>query len=181
MGKCEIVTCMDPKEANSSWASQDTFMGQSAWSSGGELDLPVHGRVKLEGGGGLCLGSRANSSGSVAPSGSDALGSLGAVTPTSDSALGIGDGTLPFEEGPWGPQPHPTFQGQSGHHSQSWRRGTFKVADKLCRAPVETSLNGQHIFGEPWPMQLSLQPTSLDNPELLWSLLGEGSPFAVET
>ena len=76
-GKCDIVTCMDPKEAKSCWNPRGMLMHQSACSSGVESDPSALGREKPGGGSGLCLGTRASSSGGAASSGSEALGTLG--------------------------------------------------------------------------------------------------------
>ena len=95
--KCDMVTCMDPKEAKSIWAPGGTLMGQSACSGGGESDSSAH---EMEApGGDLCLGIRASSPGGAAFSGSNAVSSLGVVTPNGGSALCISDGVLPLEVG----------------------------------------------------------------------------------
>ena len=101
-GKCDMVTCRDPKEAQSSWAVMGMLMGQSACSSGGKPDLSTHKGEKPGDAKGLCFGTRANSSGCAVSSGSDAVSSLGAGTLTSGSALGVGDGALPSEVGATG-------------------------------------------------------------------------------
>ena len=93
---------MDPKEATSSRHTQGMFVGQSACSSGGELDSSAHRREKPGDGSDLHLGTRMSFSGGVASSGFDALSSLRAVTPTGGSTLGIGDSALPSEAGATG-------------------------------------------------------------------------------
>ena len=179
-GKCLIVTCMDPKEVKSlgipgvhSWACLPALVEVS------QTHMPKQG--KSQGGSGLHLGTRVSSSGGAASSGSDVFRSLGVVTPTVASTLGISNSALSLEEGAQGPEPHPTFQGQSGCHSEFWRWATCEVPDLLCRSPPQASWNRQCIFGEPWPMSLSLQPAPLNNPKLPWSLLVESSPFTLAT
>ena len=43
-----MVTCIDPKEANSSWAARGMLMGQSSCSSGGEPDSSTHKQESQE-------------------------------------------------------------------------------------------------------------------------------------
>ena len=101
-GKCDIVTCRDSKEAQSSWASRGRLMGQSACSGGVEPDSSTHKRAKPGGASGLHLGARASSSDGAASSGSDAVNSLGAGALTGGSTLVVSDGALPLEAGATG-------------------------------------------------------------------------------
>ena len=66
-GKCNMVTCMEPKEAKSSWAPRGLLMGQSACSSGVESNSSAHKREKLGSASRLHLGTGASSSGGVWP------------------------------------------------------------------------------------------------------------------
>ena len=185
-GKCEIVTCMDPKEAKSSWAPRGTLIGQFACSGGGESDSSAHKREKPGEGGGLHLGTRANSSCGVASPGSEALCfTRGGYTDWWFHPGASVMGALPLEvRGTCTPfQSHVAFLGQADYHwSELWRQGTHA---KFLHCSTEhsqgTSQNRQHIFVEPWPKSLSIQPTKHNNPELPWNLLGEGNPFPPAT
>ena len=98
-----MVTCRDPKEEKSSWASRGMVMGQSACSGGDEPDSSAH---KMEKPGVLVvfiLAQWRSSSGGAASSGPGAVGSLGLDTPTGGSTLGITNGAASLEVGPWSP------------------------------------------------------------------------------
>ena len=89
-----MVTCRESREAKSSWAPRSMFMGQSTSSRGNGPDSSANERVNPGGVGGHLLGTRINSSGCVASSGSKVVGSLGVSTPIGSSDLCLGNEAL---------------------------------------------------------------------------------------
>ena len=172
-----MVTCIDAKETKSSWAPRGTLMGQSTLYSGDESDSSAHERGMPGGAGGLCLGTRASSSGGVASSGSDAVNSLGTVTPTGGSALGISNGTVPLEVGATG-----SLSATSNISRSIWSPSSNTEVGHLWRSctalqniPGGIAECMTHLLG-PWSVPLFLHTTPPDNSEFLWNPLGEGNP-----
>ena len=75
------------------------FRGGSASSRGGGQGSSAYERVNPGDGGSLPLGTRANSSGCAASSGSEDFGSLGVGTLVASSTLGVNDMALSVEAG----------------------------------------------------------------------------------